>query len=62
MSFASCEHIPTSPMLHPESFTFIEMEIIRSPVYISFHRATITCFEFHVLSYVLGEKNNINTP
>lgn len=54
MAFASCEHIPPSLTLHPESFTFIEMEIIRPRVYISFHRATITCFEFHVLSYVLG--------
>lgn len=48
--------------LYPESFTFIEIEIIRSHVHISFHRVTLTYFGFNVLSYVLGGKNNINIP
>ena len=43
---------PLTP--HPESFNFVEIAIIRSPLWMSFHRVAITCFECNVLSCGLG--------
>lgn len=43
-------------MLYSENFNFIEIEIIRSHVYISFQRVATPFFEFNVLSYVHGTK------